>query len=247
MRTSAIMLAALAVAISTSAFGEPVLSTYTLIGTPVNPPSTSVLPVPNPLLQVSLNPDPAPPFPDPNSYLSLTNPTNPIYYYPQAIEIADFSFDIEQTLNIGSASGGAGEGKVTFNPFQITSPSTDMVHGVFQLVDETNQVLETFDIDIAGIDPTTLQMTTPSPLSCLPCAAMTLSFTGVGPDPVVSFSVSSGTTEYAFAVTPIPSTMTLFSSGLAVIGLAIRKRRRALRDGQVSRDCADTHSIHLFL
>lgn len=33
------------------------------------------------------------------------------------IEIKDYSFDIEQTLNIGSASSGAGAGKVTFNPF----------------------------------------------------------------------------------------------------------------------------------
>ena len=31
-----------------------------------------------------------------------------------------FSFDIEQTLNIGSQSTGAGAGKVTFNPFSIT-------------------------------------------------------------------------------------------------------------------------------
>jgi type VI secretion system secreted protein Hcp len=35
-------------------------------------------------------------------------------------EIEDYSFDIEQTLNIGSQSSGAGAGKVTFNPFQIT-------------------------------------------------------------------------------------------------------------------------------
>ena len=35
-------------------------------------------------------------------------------------EISDFSFDIEQTLNIGSQSSGAGAGKVTFNPFSIT-------------------------------------------------------------------------------------------------------------------------------
>ncbi len=34
-------------------------------------------------------------------------------------EIEDFSFDIEQTLNIGSQSTGAGAGKVTFNPFSI--------------------------------------------------------------------------------------------------------------------------------
>ncbi len=30
------------------------------------------------------------------------------------------AFDIEQVLNIGSQSGGAGAGKVTFNPFSIT-------------------------------------------------------------------------------------------------------------------------------
>jgi type VI secretion system secreted protein Hcp len=35
-------------------------------------------------------------------------------------EIEDFSFDIEQTLNIGSQSTGTGAGKVTFNPFSIT-------------------------------------------------------------------------------------------------------------------------------
>src|SRR5215469_17166551 len=34
--------------------------------------------------------------------------------------IENYSFDIEQTLNIGSQSTGAGAGKVTFNPFSIT-------------------------------------------------------------------------------------------------------------------------------
>ena|SRR5579871_4509822 len=38
----------------------------------------------------------------------------------KVFEIEDFSFDIEQTLNIGSQSSGAGAGKVTFNPFSIT-------------------------------------------------------------------------------------------------------------------------------
>lgn len=38
----------------------------------------------------------------------------------QIFEIEDYSFDIEQTLNIGSQSSGAGAGKVTFNPFSIT-------------------------------------------------------------------------------------------------------------------------------
>jgi type VI secretion system secreted protein Hcp len=35
-------------------------------------------------------------------------------------EIEDFSFDVEQTLNIGSQSSGSGAGKITFNPFSIT-------------------------------------------------------------------------------------------------------------------------------
>lgn len=35
-------------------------------------------------------------------------------------EIDDYSFDIKQTLNIGSQSKGAGAGRVTFNPFSIT-------------------------------------------------------------------------------------------------------------------------------
>ena len=38
----------------------------------------------------------------------------------QIFEIEDYSFDIEQTLNIGSQSSGAGAGKVKFNPFSIT-------------------------------------------------------------------------------------------------------------------------------
>jgi type VI secretion system secreted protein Hcp len=38
----------------------------------------------------------------------------------QIFEIEDYSFDVEQTLNIGSQSTGAGAGKITFNPFSIT-------------------------------------------------------------------------------------------------------------------------------
>lgn len=35
-------------------------------------------------------------------------------------EIDDFSFDIENVLNIGSSSSGVGAGKPTFNPFQFS-------------------------------------------------------------------------------------------------------------------------------
>ena len=48
-------------------------------------------------------------------------------------EIDDFSFDIEQTLNIGSQSTGAGAGKVTFNPFQVNRPIDRSSPELFQM------------------------------------------------------------------------------------------------------------------
>jgi type VI secretion system secreted protein Hcp len=54
-----------------------------------------------------------------NSEPLMTTPTN-AFTAGKVFEIEDFSFDIEQTLNIGSQSSGAGAGKVTFNPFSIT-------------------------------------------------------------------------------------------------------------------------------
>ena len=38
----------------------------------------------------------------------------------KVFEVEDFSFDVEQQLNIGSQSSGTGAGKITFNPFSIT-------------------------------------------------------------------------------------------------------------------------------
>jgi hypothetical protein len=37
----------------------------------------------------------------------------------QLFEVEDYSFDIEQVLNIGSQSSGGGSGKVSFNPFSV--------------------------------------------------------------------------------------------------------------------------------
>jgi type VI secretion system secreted protein Hcp len=66
--------------------------------------------------------------------LNLSNDTlanaNPALQQGCVFEIDDFSFDIEQVLNIGSQSSGAGAGKVTFNPFQITR-KTDRASPVF--------------------------------------------------------------------------------------------------------------------
>jgi type VI secretion system secreted protein Hcp len=53
-----------------------------------------------------------------NTETLMTTPTT--IKSPNIFEIEDYSFDIEQTLNIGSQSSGSGAGKVTFNPFSIT-------------------------------------------------------------------------------------------------------------------------------
>ncbi len=51
------------------------------------------------------------------------DPQGSVIHYPpngNIFEVVDYSFDIQQTLNIGSQTGGSGAGKVTFNPFRIT-------------------------------------------------------------------------------------------------------------------------------
>lgn len=53
--------------------------------------------------------------------------------YIGLFEIEDFSFDIEQQLNIGSQATGAGAGKVTFNPFSITRKIDISSPGLFQM------------------------------------------------------------------------------------------------------------------
>ena len=58
-----------------------------------------------------------------------------VLYPPNAniFEVEDYSFDIAQTLNIGSQSTGAGAGKVTFNPFRITRKTDKASPLLFQM------------------------------------------------------------------------------------------------------------------
>src|SRR5207344_2627821 len=60
----------------------------------------------------------------------------------QFIKVINYASDVEQTLNIGSQSTGAGAGKVTFNPLHITKTVE-----IF-FVDEKNvvQVLQTYKL-----------------------------------------------------------------------------------------------------
>ena len=50
----------------------------------------------------------------------LYNPFKAAFDAKGLFEVEDYSFDVEQTLNIGSQSSGAGAGRITFNPFSIT-------------------------------------------------------------------------------------------------------------------------------
>jgi len=45
------------------------------------------------------------------------------YEVGKVFEVTDFSFGVEQVLNIGSTTGGAGAGKVTFNEFSFSRNS----------------------------------------------------------------------------------------------------------------------------
>src|SRR5271165_1703753 len=73
------------------------------------------------------------------SQVSLPNPNEPLMATPTKLtpgtifEVEDFSFDIEQTLNIGSQSTGAGAGKVTFNPFSVTRKTDQSSPTFFQM------------------------------------------------------------------------------------------------------------------
>jgi len=241
MRNRTILLALLAIGFATpgraaTIASPPMPSAFTLLGAPEAP--TPGIPIPDPALRVSLNPQPLPPFPDPLSGLNLTDPTTPVYDYPAdpAFEIEDFSFDIEQTLNIGSQSSGAGAGKVTFNPFQITKKtdsSSPQVSGQLQLVNASNTantVLETIVFNFAGIDADTFNPTTPELLSCgrFLCALESFTFAnGIAPDPMVSFSVTSGAANIAFSVVPEPSMWVMMGLGFAGLACAGYRARRA--------------------
>ena len=63
---------------------------------------------------------------EPNKAINFPPPGN-------VFEIQSYSFDIEQTLNIGSQSSGAGAGKITFNPFSITRAIDKSSPTLFQM------------------------------------------------------------------------------------------------------------------
>jgi len=111
-------LAVAAVLAAGAAKGDPltILSSsfdYHLIGVPVVPVvAGGGFSVPNPGVDVSLNPQPLPPFPDPGANLDLTDPGDPLYTYPPSQNAGLENFMIE----FGMDAGGA----VSFGPLTPT-------------------------------------------------------------------------------------------------------------------------------
>jgi type VI secretion system secreted protein Hcp len=61
------------------------------------------------------------------------DPQKSVVHYPansNLFEIEDYSFDVEQTLNIGGQSSGTGAGKISFHPIHITR-KTDKASPIF--------------------------------------------------------------------------------------------------------------------
>jgi uncharacterized protein YdbL (DUF1318 family) len=88
---------------------------------------------------------------------------------PVSFDIYDFSSTFQQTLNIGSQSGGAGAGKVTFQPLTMTklpdaaSPQlfswlasgTTLQSAKIQLYGKDGSVAETFDCNLVALSSLT--------------------------------------------------------------------------------------------
>ena len=85
-----------------------------------------------------------------NNIISIEgNGKKPDFTDVQFIKVSDFSVDVEQTLNIGSQSTGAGAGKIAFNPLSIMK-NMDAVSPAFFSVAASGTPFKTVEVFITN-------------------------------------------------------------------------------------------------
>jgi hypothetical protein len=145
-------------------------------------------------------------------------------------ELKDFSFDIENPLNIGSQSSGAGAGKVTFDPFHITKVTDQATPSFF--VQAGSDKPDGSLVPVFGFstfDSAPLAAPSQAPLLSPwqvgdPCFQLALcSFSGVlvaydAPMQVGSFDIT-----FIPDTVPEPATLALLAVAFAGIGVAGRR------------------------
>lgn len=186
---------------------------YHLIGTLVAGGGPAV---PNPGVDVSLNPQPLPPVPDPNTHLDLTDPGNPVYTNPAVAS----SYVIDWGMNAGGA--------VSFN---IPHPGDPLS---FTATNPGGQVYNVaFSIGPTPPDPGSFVSLNPQPLPPFPDPGFSfiqLVFSLQQPgDPMLTFQVTTADGRiFAFAPRPFsipePATLALL---LPLGALAAFRRRKA--------------------
>jgi type VI protein secretion system component Hcp len=73
-------------------------------------------------------------------------------------EVQNAALDVEQTLNIGSQSSGAGAGKITFNPFSFSMTPGSLDPKLFQMA-ASGTALKTVDVEMDQAQTAVVQFT----------------------------------------------------------------------------------------
>jgi hypothetical protein len=189
----------------------PAALNYKIVGAPIVAGGGPA--VPNPGIDVSLNPQPLPPFPDPGASLSLTNPGDPI--------LTDPAVASTYVIDFGMDAGGA----VSFN---VPNPSDPNDISFTATGPGGDPYTVTLDIGGGVVSPGSFVELNPQPLPPFPDPGYSFvefqfSFEQAE-DPTLGFQVSSGGTEFGFTTVPEPASFSLL--GASMLSLLTRRGRR---------------------